>query len=393
MVVIHSRPASIIIIAIFCFIIALPSYSQDYDDMIEFSLEYELPRGEGPGDAIISLAVHIDEGYPLSGKRFATEQLLIIYKQLWAEEPGHEDALQSLFEEQIPPELKETLKSFDGAELLLMMVDAFEKVEDAGMLYFDEPVDIVYAETLPYYPGQNSRQTADASGAAQQKGMVNFVLDTLSDEDEARTVINGNLINISAAILSYRSEYLVFPLDLGELEARGHLLVNLTNPYSGLPVRNIADDVSIRPGDIRYDYSGPDRVGVMSYLADGSNVRRAINLYSSGEFDQLYKMTPWKDELDRRVCIYVFQLSHIINEYYHTYGILPDKVPQIESKMFASVGFLNPFTNEPVKQVVSPLDKTEGDYFYYKTSDSQYVLIGYGKGLAEAIKIQRRLEE
>jgi hypothetical protein len=120
-------------------------------------------------------------------------------------------------------------------------------------------------------------QMAD-SIAMVNRGSIDFVLGTIYDDEECKLIIKGNLINISAAILSYRSEYLVFPLDLGELEVSGHLLVNIFNPYTGLPVKNIIDDLSVRPGDIRYEYSGPDQAGVLSYLADGSVERRAIDL-------------------------------------------------------------------------------------------------------------------
>jgi hypothetical protein len=92
--------------------------------MISFSLDYELPPGEGLGDAIISLAVHIDEGFPLSGKRYAVEQLLVIYKQIWEEGEEHDNALRSLFTQQIPLEVQPTLRSFDGTELLLMRTRA-----------------------------------------------------------------------------------------------------------------------------------------------------------------------------------------------------------------------------------------------------------------------------
>jgi hypothetical protein len=358
--------------------------------MISFSLDYELPPGEGLGDAIISLAVHIDEGFPLSGKRYAVEQLLVIYKQIWEEGEEHDNALRSLFTQQIPLEVQPTLRSFDGTELLLMIIDAFSAVEDKGLLYFDKPADLVYAESLPYYPDLPLEQMAD-SIAMVNRGSIDFVLGTIYDDEECKLIIKGNLINISAAILSYRSEYLVFPLDLGELEVSGHLLVNIFNPYTGLPVKNIIDDLSVRPGDIRYEYSGPDQAGVLSYLADGSVERRAIDLYSGDDFDMLYRLTAELGAEDRHVCIYIFQLSHVINEYYHAYGILPDKVPQIESKLFASVSFMNPFTREPVKQVLNPLEKSRGDYFYYKAADDQYILIGYGKDLQEAIKIHRRL--
>ena len=366
--------------------------AKDLDEMISFSLSYELPETEGSGDAIISLAVYIDAGFPLSGKYFAVEQLLLVFKQIWGEEETHENVVVNLYSQQIPAELQTTVRSFNGTEMLLMIFDSFGDVEDRGLLYFNEPVDLIYAETVPYYPDIQLSEFAQPT-AMMNKGLVNFVLDTDSGEKESERITNGNLVNISASVLSYRSEYLVFPLDLGELEVTGHLLINPFNPYSGLPVRSITDDLSIRPGDIRYEYSGPDQVSVLSYLADGSSLRRGINLYSGNDFDKLFRLTDGLSDEDRQVALYVFQLSHVVNEYYHEYNSIPDKVPQIESKQFASVSFINPFTGEPVKQLVNLLDKSEGDYFYYKTGEDQYTLTGYGRNLEEIIKIQRRLGE
>ena len=368
------------------------SEAQDLDDMISFSLRYELPEGDESGDAIISLAVHLEEGFPLSGKRFVIEQCLLVFKQLWAEEKAHENVISNLYTQQIPAELQQTVLSFKGTNLLIMIFDNFEAVEDSGLVYFDESTDIIYAETVPYYPDVPLTQFAEPY-SMMNKGLVKFVLDMAYDEDECERIINGNLINISAAILSYRSEYLVFPLDLGELEVTGHLLINTFNPYSGLPVRSITDDLSIRPGDIRYEYSGPDQVSVMSYLSDGSVLTRGINLYSGNDFDRLFKLTGGLSEEDRLIAIYIFQLSHVIDEYYNEFNILPDKVPQVESRQFASVSFLNPYIGEPVKQLVNLLEKSDGDYFYFKTGEGQYTLTGYGADLREIIKIQRRLGE
>ncbi len=366
--------------------------AQEPDDLITFTLSYDLPEETSSGDCIVSVAIHIDKGFPLSGKRFAVEQLLIIYRELWGEEDGHTDVTQSVVPSKIPQQINTVLGSFDGAELVMMLFDAFNSVEDQGVLYFDEPVDLVYAETLPFYPDIPMEMLNKELGNGQG-GKVEFVLDKIYDDEDSKRIINGNLVNISAAILSYRSEHLVFPLDLGEVEITGHLLVNLFNPYSGLPVRSISDDLSVRPGDVRYDYYGPDKVSIVSFLADGTPVKRDISLYSSSEFNTLFKKTTGLSEEDRRVCIYTFQLAHIINEFYHSEGYLPDKVPQIESKLFATVSFLNPYTREPVKQIMNPLEKREGDYFYYKTGESQYLLVGYGYNLHEVMKIQRDLSE
>lgn len=382
----------IVLVLLMCGTIIPRTEAKDLDEMISFSLSYELPDINGSGDAIISLAVHIEEGFPLSGKHFAIEQLLLVFKQLWGEEEIHENVVANLYSQQIPTELQATARSFNGTELILLIFESFGDVEDKGLLYFDGAVDLVYAETIPYYPDIQLTEFAEPM-AMMKKGLVNFVLDMESDKKCSERVVNGNLVNISAAVLSYRSEYLVFPLDLGELEVTGHLLINPFNPYNGLPVRSITDDLSIRPGDIRYEYSGPDQVSVMSYLADGSSLRRGINLYSGNDFDRLFRLTDGLSEEDRQVAMYVFQLSHVIDEYYYEYNSIPDKVPQIESKQFASVSFINPFTYEPVKQLVNLLDKSEGDYFYYKTGENQYTLTGYGHNLEEIIKIQRRLGE
>jgi hypothetical protein len=366
------------------------SQAQDLDELITFSLNYKLPANSGPGDCIISVAIHIDKGFPLNGKRFVIDQLLQIYRELWGEEGKHSDVTVSLLPENIPPEIKPALASFDGSELVMLVFETFSSIENKGILYFDKPVDIIYAESLPFYPDVPVENLAKFRGNGHE-GTVEFVLDKIYNEEECKRIINGNLINISTAILSYRSEFLTFPLDLSELEVTGHLLVNLINPYSGLPVRSVSDDLSMRPGDIRYNYSGPDHVSIVSFLADGSTVKRDINVSSNPDFNLLLQKTHGLSENDRRVCIYTFQLSHIINEYYYANKTLPEKVPQIESNLFASVSFLNPFTMEPVKQIVNPLEKSEGDYFYYKTANDQYLLVGYGENLNEILNIQRML--
>jgi len=366
------------------------SQAQDLDELMTFSLNYKLPADSSSGDCIVSVAIHFDKGFPLNGKRFAIDQLLQIYRELWGEKAEHTDVTKSLIPENIPAEIRPILGSFDGSELVMMVFDAFSSIENKGILYFDKPVDLIYAESIPFYPDIPLKSLNKNAGNGQQ-GTVEFVLDKIYNDEECKRIINGNLINISAAILSYRSEFLTFPLDLSELEVTGHLLVNLFNPYTGLPVRSITDDLSIRPGDISYNYSGPSHASIVSYLADGSTVKRDINLSSAPDFNLLLKETQGLSESDRRVCIYTFQLSHIIDEYYYANSTLPEKVPQIESNLFASVSFLNPFTMEPVKQIANPLEKCQGDYFYYKTANNQYLLIGYSEKLDEILNIQRKL--
>jgi len=357
----------------------LPLHAQSWEEGFPVRITYQELEGEGYGCADVTLFATIPVGTPLIARERAVENALDVLHSIWNIESIHED-VRGLLGPVVPMDVQYSVSEIAGTDFIVALVDAFEMVEDAGFSRFQVNTPISATERVSIPRGASVALYPDPP-----RFFAWIIGEGWSEDVSGREKwVIASLVNCSAAVLSFRSEYGRFPNSFAELRETGHLLIEPLNPYTGEPVREVS---GVSPGDISYEYVSSQSVVLLTYVQVGSRVdvvRREISVSSSGAYDLLYRQTAGLSESDRTVARYVFQISQILNEYYSEYRDLPYRVPQCEAEAFAYVSFMNPYTHEDAHQADSLADIEPGDYTFHRVSSTSYFLVGYG-GSGEAI--------
>jgi hypothetical protein len=357
-----------------------PLVAQDWQDSFSVWVTYEELTGQDSGFGQIVFTLNIPMGTPLLAREAVINSALRALKEIWDVQSVHEE-IRGFLGPEIPDDIREAVSQVNGTSLILAITDAFNTVEDAGYSRFQGDVSISTTEkiALPLAPRTSMLRTQYPDAPRYYEWIVGG--GSLGEEANSETWIIASLVNFSAAILSFRSEFGRFPTSLAELNERGHLLISPINPYTNLPVQQVNHAV---PGDITYQYVDQDKVELNTYILVNDQidvVNREINLNSSvGSFDLLYRETTGLTENEKKVARYIFQISQILNEYYYKSGDLPYSIPQCESEGFAYVSFTNPYMGRDAAQAMSLAAIQPGDYRYNRVSGSEYFLAGYGEG-------------
>jgi len=363
----------LVILLLLSILVIVPARSQDWGESYSIRVTYSELTGADSGKAEVTLSITIPAGTPLLGRDNAIGSALSALHAIWAIDSVYESA-SGLLGPVIPMDVQYTVADIYGSEFIIKLVDAFNAVEDAGFSRFQEDAYIVSTEIIDI-PGIPA--SSDYPDAPRYFAWV--VGPDSSREDEGfRNWVIASLINYSASILSFRSEYRRFPNSFAEMRETGHILIEPLNPYTGMPVQQVDD---FNPGDLTYEVIDNDRVMLLTYIDTGGQsdvVTREINVASSGAYDLLYRQTAGLSDQDKMVARYVFQLSLILNEYYFENLDLPFRIPQCETEGFAYVSFRNPYTSRDAAQSDSLAATREGDYTYHRISSSAYFIVGYG---------------
>ncbi len=363
-----------------------PVSAYEWDRGFQVWVVYEGLTGADEGCANVVLTMNLPMGTPLLAREAALDSALQALRDIWNVESVHDD-IRGFLEPNIPQDVQDVVSEIEGAGFIIAVMDAFETVADAGYSRFQGDVSVTATEHISI-PGGRATQSALArvgeyaevypDAPRYFEWIVGGGL--LAQNRSHENWVIASLVNYSAAILCFRSEFGRFPQRLAELRERGHLLIEPLNPYTTFPVQ-VVDHPS--PGDITYEYVDSNTVAIITYLQIGSEidfVRRQISLSSTaGSFDLLYRETAGLSENDKQVARYVFQISQILNEYYYQYNDLPYDVPQCEAAGFAYVSFPNPFTGRDASQADSLANIYPGDYTYNRISSTEYFLVGYGQ--------------
>ena len=370
------------------FLAPTQTVARDWEGSFTVSIAYRELTGSDTGSADVSLIMILPAGTPLLSREAAVGSALAALKDIWNIESVHEDVLGFLGP-QIPMDVQRLVSQVEGSEFVMAVVEAFDTVENAGFSRIQSDTSVTATERLPL--GMRLAPRGDYPDAPRTFEWV--IGGGLVDQNRNHeNWVLASMINYSAALLSFRSEFLRFPGSLAELRESGHLFIEPLNPYTGEQIREV-DRPS--PGDITFGYVNPNRVVLYGYLAlNGilNVVTRDIGIdTSSGAFDLLYRQTAGLSENDKQVARYMFQISQILSEYYSEHGDLPYSVPQCETEGFAYVSFPNPYTGRDAQQADSLANIRPGDYTYHRVSASSYFLVGYGEDGNAILSISKDL--
>jgi len=366
-----SRLALPLLLAIL--LLALPSFAQGWEGGFPVRITYQELDGMDYGNATVTLTMTVPAGTPLIARETALGSALSALRDLWNIESVHEE-VRGFLGPVVPMDIQRSVASINGSGFILTLMDSFDTVSDAGFSRFQIDTLVTFSESLSI-----PRQTVSLAYPDAPRFSAWVIGGGWPESDSGHeNWVMAALINYSASVLSFRSEYGRFPSSFVELREMNHLLIEPLNPYTGQPVIEVND---VSPGDITYQYIDNSRVILLSYIELGGQVdviRREISVSASGAYDLLYRQTAGFAETDKRVARYVFQIAQILNEYYYQNGDLPYGVPQCEAGGFAYVSFLNPYTSTDAQQADSLANIQPGDYTYHRVSPSSYFLGGYG---------------
>ena len=360
--------------------VTLPVYSSEWEDGFPLQVTYEELEGN---NVDVTLTMVLPTGTPLLAREAAISSFLSALQDIWNIESVHED-VRGFLGPVVPVDVQNVVSHVNGTSFVTAMMDAFEAVSDAGFSRFQEDTEISVTETVvaPVRALSNSYPDAPRFFA----WIVGEGWTEAGDHSESWVI--ASLINYSAAVLSFRSEFGRFPTELTELREMGHLLIEPLNPYTGEPVATVNH---MSPGDISYELNDSSNVSLMTYLKTGAQteiVRRQISVPASGSYDLLYRQLAGLSESDKKVARYTFQLAQILNEYYYQYTDLPYRIPQCEAEGFAYVSFVNPYTGMDA-QVANNFSPESGDYYYQRITSDEYFLVGYGANGKDVIMFNK----
>ncbi|HEX9745964.1 MAG TPA: hypothetical protein VGB30_11115 [bacterium] len=348
--------------------------SYTWTDGFSVEVSYRELTGADAGQAEVTFKMLIPAGTPLIARQGAINSALYSLRDIWEGDDMHNNVLDRL-DANIPLNIQRNIQIVDGVEFLEAIMDSFESVEESGYSRFQQDMGVTATERVYISPTGSLREYGDAP----LSGSWVIPTDSVLDDQISERLVMANLINYTAAVLSFRSEFRRFPASLAELRETRHQLVEPTNPYSGTPVREVPTP---SPGNITYTIINTNRVVLVTYIqvgpttADTNVITREIN--SSGSFDYLYRMTANMNDTDRMVSRYVFQAAQILNEYYYKYLTLPYSVPQMEAEGFAFVHFDNPYGRGDARQSSNLMSIMAGEFTYHRISDNAYYIVGYG---------------
>jgi len=352
---------------------SVPSLVKGWEGGFTVYVSYQELTGEQAGLADVTLVMIIPMGTPLLAREAAISSGLAALRDIWNLESVHEE-VTGFIGPQIPMDVQRVVAKIDGSHFISAIIDSFVTVENAGFPRFQEDTSIVSTERLP--AGEARRREEYPNAPRFFEWVVGGI--KLQGPTRHENWVIASLINYSAALLSFRSEFGRFPSSFAELRETGHLFIEPLNPYTGEKVR-VVNEASA--GDITYQLIDNNRAVLLTYIKGPAKVevvRREINLYYSGAFDLLYRQTAGLSEEDKQVARYVFQISQILNEYYAQHHDLPYSVPQCETEGFAYVSFPNPYAGRDALQADSLATILPGDYVYHRVSKNAYFLAGYG---------------
>jgi len=370
-------------------ILTFPIAAQDFERGFPVRISYQELDGDGYGEATITLTMTLPADTPLLARETAVSNALSVLHDIWSTESVTQD-IPGFMGPVVPMDVQHNVAKISGTEFIIALMDAFETVADAGFSRFQVDTLVTATERVEV-PRQRSvtqvypdapRYFAWIIGEGWPVGDVsleNWVL--------------AAMVNYSAMLLSYRSEYGRFPTSIAALRESPHFTIHPVNPYTSDPIAGVD---SPSPGDITFEYIDSNSVVLMTYIRAGVQidvVRREISVPPSSAYDLLYRQTAGLSENDKQVARYVFQISLVLNEYFNEHGDLPYSVPQCEAEGFAYVSFPNPYTSHDAQQADSLANIQPGDYIYHRISDTAYYLVGYGGSGERVLSVSRDFAE
>jgi hypothetical protein len=364
---------------------SLPAPASEWEGRFTVSVAYQELSGKDEGSADVTLIMVLPAGTPLLGRENAVKSALAGLRDLWSIESVHEEVLGFLGP-QIPMDVQRVVAKVEGSGFVMAVIQAFDDVENAGYSRLQSDLAVSATERIQLAPAAAMSARGEYPDAPRQFQWV--IGGTPGSRGDDNWVI-ASLINYSAAVLSFRSEMGRFPRSFAELKESGHVFIEPLNPYTGEPVREVADN---SPGNFTYQFIDDNRVVLYTFIKFGDTVdvvRREINLYPTESFDLLYRTEAGLSDDEKTVARYVFQISMILNEYFTERGELPYSIPQCEAEGFAYVSLPNPYTGRDAQQADSLAAPTPGDFAYHRISSTAYFLVGYGEGGRTILSISR----
>lgn len=208
----------------------------------------------------------------------------------------------------------------------------------------------------------------------------------------ADQILSMNSHNLIASLLSYRSEQGELPRTLDDLIHSGHWLLALRDPVTGLAW----EPTNARtPGSLHYERTAPHLGSVMLTQLSGRIQRLSVEtppireqvsatgLLGEGSFDP-------EAQQARRTA---FQIAKLLELFYYEHGYLPSTVAQLELQGFAVVGYPNPYLGRPTRAVPGLAEANPGDFFYYRLSPTEFLLVGFGLEGERLITIRQPLAQ
>lgn len=234
------------------------------------------------------------------------------------------------------------------------------------------------------------------SSLSMQEGNLEARQDRLvpfgGNESRPNQLLDMNSRNVIASLLSYRSEKGELPADLESLASAGHILLSLRDPMTNgvwTPTN------SLQPGGLVYVRANasigkvtvrPPLGAIRNLTVETAPIREGVSatgLLGEGQFSP-------EEQHTRRA---VFQIAKLLELFYNQYGYLPSSVAQLELLGFAHVGFPNLLQGRIATGINSPLERSAGDYFYFKSATNEFLLIGYGLEGKRIITVRQPLAQ
>jgi hypothetical protein len=351
---------------------------------VSVDMEIKIERDCADSEAECIIRVNIPAGTTVGTLPDVIAQLQELYKDLWTGKKSlpvdsrSQGGTMENFGDEPGPE------AVLGVDAIMEVMRAFHQVEEKGLSSFPESTTIISKEKFPLTI--ECLLTGNAND--QNQKVKKFEQDNLLKFK--REKLEQNLNYFAVTLVSFRSENNRFPVDLNELFQSGHVLIPLVNPFTNSRIDPKQGNIT---GNIIYSRPSDDHYLLTVFDTAKVPIRRELIVGKSTQIKGLLSYrtfasdpTPFNSK-ERTVRIYTTQTSYLLNSFYEKNHYLPDNIPHIESQGFSYVNFINPFTGKPAKPSNNIKSGNPGDYSYWRTGDSEYLLIGYGTGGRKIIEI------
>jgi hypothetical protein len=385
----HRRQRNILIFIILASVAAygIPVVAHE---MVKLDTEIRIDQNCDESEAELQIRVTIPVGTPLEAQADIIDQLMAFYKSLWT---GKNPVLKAIIPQDRMSSATDMVRSsqaISGVDTILSVNRAFRQVEERGYVSFPEELTLISSEKFPL---QIKCLLNSDSGKTVEDPRVQEYSD-LNKSAYKRKQLTKNLNNVAVALVSFRSEFSRFPVDLTELKHSGHLQISIINPYKNEVLKFDGETGS---GTISYSRPSEGRFALTSYDYNNNPVKRELIVGPDNSVRGVLSIKKPAEEgsasftkQEQTVRINIFQIGQLLNSFYETYHYLPKSISHIEAQGFGSVNFKNPFTNVPIDPSMKIDAGKPGQYSYWVIGEGEYLLVGFGQNGRKVIEIHRK---
>ncbi|MBU1024257.1 hypothetical protein KKB99_08255, partial [bacterium] len=240
------------------------------DDKVSMVPEINIQSECDQSEAELIIRISIAKGTSIDTQAELVGRLLSFYKGFWKGTDPIIDRIRKSQKNKQEYDLGNSADAVLGVDAIMSLSGAYMDVMERGLIFFPDDVVVISRERFPLIFDCLINNGKQDNNPEEPKVRVAQYSDVNRCQLERRQ-IDRNLNNLAVALVSFRSEFSRFPVDLRELRQSGHLLISVKNPFTNTAL-NFTGETG--PGTINYSRPSEGRFILTVYDECSMPIRR-----------------------------------------------------------------------------------------------------------------------